>query len=61
MVKDYIETVWKPYMKWIRKHWKGYLVLIGTLFLIGYVLPWIFNKYAEKIEERREEIRRLEP
>lgn len=30
MLNDYWEMVWKPQWKWLKRYWKGYLVLVAT-------------------------------
>lgn len=35
--------------KWIRKHWKGYSVVL----IIAFFLPWIVMKTVDYISDRR--------
>ena len=39
----------KESFKWIRKHWKGYSVVLVIVFF----LPWIGMKTVDYISERR--------
>lgn len=39
----------KESFKWIRKHWKGYSVVL----VIAFFLPWIGMKTVDYISERR--------
>ena len=39
----------KESFKWIRKHWKGYSVVLVAAFF----LPWIVMKTVDYISERR--------
>ena len=32
---DYNDMVWKGSKKWIKKHWKGYIVLVGVGYVVG--------------------------
>ena len=39
----------KESFKWIRRHWKGYSVVL----VIAFFLPWIVTKTVDYISERR--------
>lgn len=55
-IKEYNSTVMKPWMKWCKKHWKGFaisLILIefvayGVGYLVGY--HWITSEEISKEE-----------
>ena len=42
-------AIQKESFKWIRKHWKGYSVVL----VIAFFLPWIVTKTVDYISERR--------
>ena len=46
MLKDYYEMICLPQWKWIKKHWKGYLV-----FLALYSAVCIGISYFDDIKE----------
>lgn len=44
-VNDYVGMIITPQVKWLRKHWKGYLVLCTISYLFGYNIGYkLFTK-----------------
>ena len=50
--KDYWEMCLKPSGKWIKKHWKGYLVYIIICFFGGVGIGIFKEKKLEKESEK---------
>ena len=49
-LKEYNESVLKPSMKWISKHWKGYVLLCAVVY--GGLLAWFYwTWYSDEIIE----------
>lgn len=45
-LKDYNDMIMKPSWRWLKKHWKGYLVLLVIIYAVPY-LWW----YSDQIKE----------
>lgn len=57
-LKDYNEMVWRPSWKWMKKHWKGYSVLLVISMIVPYlwfywsdITEYIKNKFTKNEEE----------
>lgn len=51
--KDYNDMCIKPSMKWLAKHWKGYILMLITAFPLGYAIGYcVMNK--DDIKDRIE-------
>lgn len=42
-LKEYNEMVMKPSWKWLKKHWKGYSILLIITMLVEFI--WLFGWY----------------
>lgn len=40
-IKDYNDMIWKGSCKWLKKHWKGYALLVFVLTVIEFC--WIYR------------------
>ena len=40
--------------KFLKKHWKGYIVFEAVVFATGYVIPSIIGKVKDLIETKKE-------
>lgn len=61
MIKS-MKTFWREYwelyklsLKWCKKHWKGYITLVTTVF--GLECVWLYrDEIKEKIKSKKETI-----
>ena len=50
--EDYNEMCIKPQAKWLKKHWKGYLVVLAASYAGGYAIGWGMQKIEQKKLEK---------
>ena len=54
---EYYEMVMKPALSWLRKHWRGYVILTLVVFGImeaGFLTWWYSDKISEVITSIKE-------
>lgn len=51
--KDYNDMCIAPQNKWLKKHWKGYILMLIGSFVGGYGIGWSIDKIGDKISERK--------
>lgn len=56
-LKEYNEMVMRPSWKWLRRHWKGYSVLLVISMIVSY--PWFYwsdiTEYVKSKFKKNEE------
>lgn len=45
--KDYSDMCVEPQMKWLKKHWKGYVLMIAGSFVGGYAVGYVIDNKDE--------------
>ena len=47
---DYNNMCLKPQMKWMKKHWKGYILMLVASFSVGYTIGVVLEKKDDIID-----------
>lgn len=50
-LKDYKEMIWKPSWKWLKKHWKGYSVLLVICMVVPEIW-WYWDDIKTYIKKK---------
>lgn len=56
---DYNEMVWKPYLGWMKKHWKGFILLNAVVMIIECVI-FSWNSIVDGIDDLKQRFRKEE-
>lgn len=46
--KDYNDMIVKPQTKWMKLHWKGYILMLVTFFAGGYAIGKVYENKVNK-------------